>query len=57
MKPATSWFLVGFVNHCTTTGTPSEEFKRAPRLTPPAAVTLALLSADALLVNGLSLVS
>ena len=22
IKPATSWFLVGFVNHCATTGTP-----------------------------------
>ena len=22
MEPATSWFLVGFVNHCATTGTP-----------------------------------
>ena len=22
IKPATSWFLVGFINHCTTTGTP-----------------------------------
>ena len=22
MEPATSWFLEGFVNHCTTTGTP-----------------------------------
>ena len=22
IEPATSWFLVGFVNHCTTTGTP-----------------------------------
>ena len=22
-EPATSWFLVGFVNHCATTGTPS----------------------------------
>ena len=22
MEPATSWFLVGFDNHCTTTGTP-----------------------------------
>ena len=21
-EPATSWFLVGFVNHCATTGTP-----------------------------------
>ena len=21
MEPTTSWFLVGFVNHCTTTGT------------------------------------
>ena len=25
-KPATSWFLVGFVNHCTTTGTPHPRF-------------------------------
>ena len=23
VKPATSWFLVGFVNHCATTGTPT----------------------------------
>ena len=22
IEPATSWFLVGFVNHCATTGTP-----------------------------------
>ena len=26
-EPATSWFLVGFVNHCTTTGTPYQIFK------------------------------
>jgi len=25
-KPATSWFLVGFVNHCATTGTPHVSF-------------------------------
>ena len=23
MKPAISWFLVGFINHCATTGTPT----------------------------------
>ena len=27
MEPATSWFLVGFVNHCATTGTPDFGFK------------------------------
>ena len=26
MEPATSWFLVGFVNHCATTGTPTYIF-------------------------------
>ena len=26
MEPATSWFLVGFVNHCATTGTPGKYF-------------------------------
>ena len=25
MEPATSWFLVGFLNHCATTGTPKLE--------------------------------
>src|SRR5512137_2236721 len=25
-EPATSWFLVGFVNHCATTGTPTLQF-------------------------------
>ena len=25
-EPATSWFLVGFVNHCATTGTPRRQF-------------------------------
>ena len=25
-EPATSWFLVGFVNHCATTGTPGKNF-------------------------------
>ena len=26
MEPATSWFLVGFVNYCATMGTPSFSF-------------------------------
>ena len=25
IEPATSWFLVGFVNHCATTGTPENQ--------------------------------
>ena len=24
-EPTTSWFLVGFVNHCATTGTPKDK--------------------------------
>ena len=28
IEPATSWFLVGFVNHCATTGTPFFKFKK-----------------------------
>ena len=27
--PATSWFLVGFVNHCATTGTPEARLLKA----------------------------
>ena len=27
IEPATSWFLVGFVNHCATTGTPVPYFR------------------------------
>ena len=27
IEPATSWFLVGFVNHCATMGTPSGTFR------------------------------
>ena len=26
IEPATSWFLVGFVHHCATTGTPNVRF-------------------------------
>ena len=26
IEPSTSWFLVGFVNHCTMTGTPTFQF-------------------------------
>ena len=26
IEPATSWFLIGFVNHCATTGTPISDF-------------------------------
>ena len=26
IKPATSWFLVGFANHCATMGTPIKKF-------------------------------
>ena len=25
IEPATLWFLFGFINHCTTTGTPNKE--------------------------------
>ena len=30
IEPATSWFLVGFVNHCATMGTPLLSFKVSP---------------------------
>ena len=30
MEPATSWFLVGFINHCATTGTPERSFSTLP---------------------------
>ena len=28
IEPETSWFLVGFVNHCSTTGTLEKDFKK-----------------------------
>ena len=31
IEPATSWFLVGFVNHCAKTGTPEKRFSNETR--------------------------